>query len=194
MRKLTYYVAATLDGFIAGPDGQFDFLHFGGDLAAMILADYPETIPVQARGPLGLTGVANKHFDTVLMGRRTYEPGLRAGVTSPYPHLEQYVFSRTLATIDPEVELVREDPAGFVRELKQRDGAGIWLCGGGSLAAALLPEIDELIVKRNPLVIGAGVPLFDGPFTPAAFTPVESRSFDSGVVVTTYAAAPAGRA
>jgi dihydrofolate reductase len=186
MRKLTYYIASTLDGFIAGPDGQFDFFSFEGDSSAAILADYPETIPIQAREPLGLTGVANKRFDTILMGRGTYEPGLAIGVTSPYPHLKQYVFSRTLTGTDPEVEIVSSDPAELVRSLKQQDGMDIWLCGGGKLAAQLLPYIDELVIKLNPIVLGSGIPLFDGPFALTRFTLTATRPFDTGVVIMTY--------
>ncbi|MFF2401655.1 dihydrofolate reductase family protein [Streptomyces goshikiensis] len=187
MRKLTYYVGITLDGFIAGPDGQFDFFPFEGDLAAALLAEYPETIPAHGRGPLGLDGVANKRFDTVLMGRATYEPGLAAGVTSPYPHLKQYVFSRTLAQLDPAVEVVPTDPVAFVRDLKKQDGEGIWLCGGANLAGQLLEEIDELIIKRYPVVIGSGIPLFDAPFRPAGFKLTDSRVFNTGAAITTYA-------
>lgn len=187
MRKLTYYIAATLDGYIAGPGGEIDFFPFDGDFREAILAEFPETMPVHVRGPLGVAGAANKHFDTVVMGRGTYEPGPRAGIPSPYPHLEQYVFSRTLA--DPagtEVRVVADNPVAHVRELKQRHGMGIWLAGGGKLAAALRDEIDELIIKRAPVVIGSGIPLFDGPFTPTGFAPVENRSFEGGVSITTY--------
>ncbi|MFG3285612.1 dihydrofolate reductase family protein [Streptomyces sp. NPDC048111] len=186
MRPLTYYIAATLDGFIAGPQGEFDFFGFEGDIVQEILTEYPETIPVHGRGPLGLDGVPNKRFDTVLMGRASYEPGLSLGISSPYPHLEQYVFSRSLASQDPRVNIVSGDAAAFVRGLKQQEGQGIWLCGGGKLAAQLLPEIDELIIKRNPVVLGAGIPLFDGPFAPTSFTLTESRTFDTGVAVQTY--------
>jgi dihydrofolate reductase len=186
VRKLTYYVAATLDGFIAGPDGEFEFFTFEGDLAEWILAEYPETMPAQARGPLGLGDVPNKQFDTVLMGRRTYEPALAIGVTSPYSHLRQYVFSRTLTSTDPDVEIVAGDPTELVRDLKRQDRAGIWLSGGGQLASQLLHEIDELVIKRNPIVVGSGVPLFDGPFNPVGFELVSSRRFDTGVVIATY--------
>lgn len=186
MRKLTYYVSATIDGFIAGPDGQYDFLSFEGDVRDLILSEYPETMPAQARGPLGLTGVANKHFDTILMGRGTYEPGLKAGMTSPYPHLQQYVFSRTLTSADPQVRIVSGDPVELVRGLKQQEGMGIWLCGGGKLASQLLPEIDELIIKRNPIVIGSGIPLFNGPFHPTRFKLASTRPLDIGVVIVTY--------
>ncbi|MFE2474942.1 dihydrofolate reductase family protein [Streptomyces sp. NPDC059389] len=187
MRKLIYHVGTTLDGFIAGPDGQLDFFPVEGDLAAALLAEYPETIPAHGRGPLGLDGVANQRFDTVLMGRATYEHGLAAGVTSPYPHLKQYVFSRTPAPLDPAVEVVSTDPVAFVRDLKERDGEDIWLCGGADLAGRLLDEIDELVIKRPPVVIGSGTPLFEAPFRPDRFKLTDSRVFNTGATITTYA-------
>jgi len=188
MRNLIYLVAVTLDGFIAGPEGQTDFFGFEGDLAAAILAEWPETMPTHLRGPLGLEDVANRRFDTVVMGRGTYEPALAVDITSPYRHMEQFVFSRTLADLDPAVTFVGgdTDPAAFVRDLKRRDGLDIWLCGGGRLAAQLVDEIDELILKVNPTVIGAGVPLFAGPFRPTPFQPVSTRAFDTGVSIVTY--------
>lgn len=186
MRALTYYVGATLDGFIADSDGQFGFLPIEPDVMEAMNAQHPETVPVQAREPFGLTGVANKRFDTVLMGRATYEPALQAGITSPYSHLRQCVFSRTLGSGDKDVEIISSDPVEFVRDLKRQDGMDIWLCGGGKLAGALIGEIDELILKRYPLAIGSGVPLFTGcGFT--AFVPTTSRRFESGADVTTFA-------
>ncbi|MEU3692149.1 dihydrofolate reductase family protein [Streptomyces narbonensis] len=185
MRKLTYYVSATLDGYIAGPEGQYDFLPFEGEGAAAILEDFPETMPTPAREPFGVADRAARRFDTVVMGRATYEPGLKAGLTSPYAHLKQYVVSRTLLSPDPAVTVV-DDPVALVRELKEQGGMGIWLCGGGKLAATLRDEIDELIIKRNPIVIGSGIPLFDGPFTPTNFAPVTTRAFDSGLTISTF--------
>ncbi|MFD8075575.1 dihydrofolate reductase family protein [Streptomyces sp. NPDC059718] len=91
------------------------------------------------------------------------------------------------ASPDPAVELVSGDPLEFVRGLKRRDGAGIWLCGGGRLAASLRPEIDELVVKLNPVVAGAGVPLFAGGFAPQAYDVTEVRTHKSGVLMVTYA-------
>ncbi|UNS98932.1 dihydrofolate reductase family protein [Streptomyces tubbatahanensis] len=190
MRKLVYYVAVTLDGFIAGPEGEFDFFPIPDgfdDLAAAIWEDLPETVPTQARSALGLPDRPNRRFDVALMGRGSYEPGLNEGVTSPYAHLRQIVFSRTLTGQDPAVEIVADrDPAEVVRELKQQEGGDIWLVGGGKLAAALLAEIDELIIKRNPIVACAGVPLFDGAFSPTAFRPVTTDEYPSGVSRTTY--------
>lgn len=187
MRQLTYYIATTLDGFIAAEDGSFDFFRFEpGDLADTVLAEYPETMPAPARGPFGVADAPNRRFDTVVMGRGTYQPGVDIGLTSPYPHLRQVVFTRSLPDMDPDVEIVEGDPVAFVRELKRDDGLGIWLCGGGKLAATLAPEIDELVVKCNPIVLGRGVPLFDGDIAPTRFTLTGSRSFESGVVMSTY--------
>ncbi|MEV3988436.1 dihydrofolate reductase family protein [Streptomyces sp. NPDC049837] len=189
MRKLTYYIAATLDGYIAGPDDQYDFFPFEGEEAAAILADFPETMPTPARGPLGIADRAAQRFDTVIMGRATYAPGLKLGWTSPYAHLRQYVVSRTLVSPDPAVT-VTDDPVSLVRELKKQDGMDIWLCGGGKLAAALRDEIDELIIKRHPIVLGSGIPLFDGPFTPTNFVPGTTRTFGSGLTITTFSKVP----
>ncbi|MFY1672480.1 dihydrofolate reductase family protein [Plantactinospora sp. WMMB334] len=119
-------------------------------------------------------------------------PALREGVTSPYAHLRQIVFSGTLTGTDPEVEIVDTDPVEFVRTLKRAEGQDIWLCGGGRLAGALLPEIDELIVKRCPVAIGAGIPLFAGVFRPVPLALTGSRTFDSGAAVVTYTPAWAG--
>ncbi|MGF1431747.1 dihydrofolate reductase family protein [Kitasatospora sp. LaBMicrA B282] len=186
MRRLTYYIAATLDGYIAGPGGEYDFFPFEGGVREAILAEYPETMPAHARGPLGVADAPNRHFDTVLMGRGTYEPGLQFGVDSPYPHLRQYVVSSTLAKAGPGVDVVAEDPVGLVRSLKQEAGLGIWLAGGGKLAGALREEIDVLIIKRSPIVLGSGIPLFDGPFAPTGFTETVSHSFAEGVVISTF--------
>ncbi|MGP3972782.1 dihydrofolate reductase family protein [Streptomyces sp. 8N114] len=188
MRKLVYYVGVTLDGFISGPQGEFDFFPVPDDLSAAIAKELPETVPTHVRSALGLPDRPNQRFDTALMGRGTYEPGLREGVTSPYAHLRQFVFSSTLPPDrDPAVEIVRDrDPAEVVRELKKQEGSDIWLVGGGKLAATLLHEIDELIIKRSPRVACAGIPLFDGRFTPTAFAPVTTREFASGISMSTY--------
>lgn len=89
---------------------------------AFIRSEYPETIPTHARGALEPGGPPVR-FDTVVMGRGTYEPASREGITSPYAHLKQYVFSRSLpVSPDPAVEIVAGDPVAFVRRLKVDDG------------------------------------------------------------------------
>lgn len=95
------------------------------DVMQAMAAEMPETFPVQAREHFGVTDVPGKRFDTVLMGRATYEPALLAGIASPYPHLRQVVFSRTLTGTDPEVEAVSGDAADVVRDLKRQGGMDI---------------------------------------------------------------------
>jgi dihydrofolate reductase len=186
MRELKYYVACTVDGFIARRDGSFDFFLPEGEHFADLLASFPETIPGHLRGALGVRA-ENRWFDAVLMGRATYEVGLQLGVTNPYPHLDQYLFSRTMSeSPDPAVHLVSGDPIAVVRELKRQQGKDIWLCGGGALAAALFPEIDELILKVNPVLLGDGIPLFDGRVQQTALELADSRSYRNGFTLARY--------
>ncbi|WP_166355293.1 dihydrofolate reductase family protein [Phytoactinopolyspora limicola] len=186
MRKLVYYVGSSIDGYIAGPDGSFDFFPLEGDHIEALIAEYPETIPGHFRDALGVN-VPNRTIDTVLKGRSTYEVGLREGITNAYPHLRNLLFSRTMTSSpDPTVELVSTDPVDKVRDLKRQDGLDIWLCGGGQLAAALRSEIDVLVVKLYPVVAGKGIPLFDGEFEPQRFELKTSRTFNSGMALLTY--------
>ena len=114
MRTLTYFVAVSMDGFIAGPDraDPTDFWPIGEDYVEHLVANYPETLPGPARAALGITAPGT-HFDTVISGRRTYEIGLAAGVTNAYPHLRHVVFSHALdLSPDPRVEVVDGDPVG----------------------------------------------------------------------------------
>jgi dihydrofolate reductase len=186
MRTLTYYVGTTLDGYIAAPDGAVDAFPVEQPILDFIAAEFPETLPTHGRDQLGVTASGTR-FDTVVMGRSTYAPALDVGITSPYAHLRQYVVSTTLTPADPAVEIVADDPLGLVRELKREEGSGIWLAGGGRLAGALLPEIDELVVKLYPVVLGRGIPMIasERPL-PSSFTLVESRALEGGTTVHTY--------
>lgn len=192
MRKLVYYVAVTLDGRIAGPDGEYDFFPGGDEEQAAAYSSwtnqlYPETVPTAMRAAVGLTDTPNRRFDTVLMGLGAFRPALDAGITSPYAHLRQYVVSSTLKPdTDPAVTVVPGDPLALVRELKREEDArlDIWLCGGGKLAGALLPEIDELVIKNYPVVAGAGIPAFDGAFDPTVFDVRARTAFPNGVTLT----------
>ena len=92
--------------------------------------------------------------------------------------------------VAPEGVTFTADALATVRELKQQPGQGIYLCGGGDLAGALLPEIDRLILKRNPVVLGSGIRLFGTTgATIQRFRLVGSRAFESGVVIEEYARA-----
>lgn len=189
MRKLVYYVATTLDGYIAGPGGGnpsgADYFPLTPDVIQFIVEQYPETLPGPARAALGIDS-PGQAFDTVLEGRASYEIGLAAGITDAYPHLRHLVFSTTLESQDPAVEIVRSEALDRVHTLKTEEGKDLWLVGGGTLAHSLLPEIDRLVLKQNRSVIGSGIPLFNGPFQSHMFQPVGETLLDSGMRVLTY--------
>lgn len=170
MRKVKYHVAATLDGFIAEEDGSFGCFPTEGDH----IADYLESL---------------KTYDAVLMGRKTYEVGVKMGVTNPYPHMKSYVFSRTLTeSPDEQVELVSGNAIEMVRSLKSSEGGDIYLCGGADLATQLFAEhlVDEVIVKLNPLLLGKGIPLMQSLGQPIHLELIDSHIYESGVVLLTY--------
>ncbi len=146
MRKVVFGVASSLDNFIAGPEHEVDWLLWSDDAAA-IMKEFWNT------------------FDTIVMGRKTYDVARKSGGGGGNDGLKCYVFSRTLRAEDhADVEIIREDPGAFVKKLKRRKGKDICVMGGGQLGAALLEAgaIDEIGLNIHPVLIGSGIPLFQG--------------------------------
>ncbi|MFG2502391.1 dihydrofolate reductase family protein [Streptomyces sp. NPDC048441] len=194
MRKLSYFVAVSIDGFIGDRGGDAEsFMPFvDEEFLEFLKAEYPETISIEGRRILGLEGLANKHFDTVVQGRGSYRLALDVDITSPYGHLREYVASTTIEkSPDPNVEIIPGDVVGKIRELKQEDSElDIWLCGGAKIAGELRDEVDELVIKTYPVLLGSGMPMFDtgadAESVISEFTLHASRVFGNGVVVRTY--------
>lgn len=141
MRRLRYQVATSLDGYIAGPDGGFDWIVMDPeiDFAALFA-----------------------QFDTVVMGRKTFLATLQPGESGAMPGLDVIVFSRTLRAADyPAVSIVNDDPAERVRSLKAQPGKDIWLYGGGELFRTLLEAgvVDTVEPAIVPVLLGNGVPM-----------------------------------
>jgi dihydrofolate reductase len=140
-KRLRYQVAVSLDGFIAGPNGEYDWIV--PDPAVDFAALY-------------------KEFDTVVMGRKTYDLVASQGGDGTMPGLDVIVFSRTLsATARRGFRIVADDPAGVVKQLKAKRGRDIWLFGGGELFRSLLDAglVDTVQVAVMPVLLGAGIPL-----------------------------------
>ena len=192
MQELTYYVACSVDGFIAHTDGSHTGFSQDSDYVSDIFALFPETVPSHLREAMGVKA-DNQQFDIVLMGRKTYEIGLKDGVLSPYSHLRQYLFSRSMqASPHENVVLVSEHAVDVVKRLKQQDGKGIWLCGGGLFATSLFSEhlIDRLILKVNPFLMGTGIPLFAEAIDQTALQLVDSKVYKNGVLLLHYRVEP----
>ncbi|MDN5976580.1 dihydrofolate reductase family protein [Acidipropionibacterium jensenii] len=185
MRELVYYVAVSIDGYIAAPDGSYDAFPLEGDHVATMVSEFSDAIPAHVLSALGLSAAGDR-FDTVIQGRASYDIALREGITRPYSHLAEYVATRS-GKPAPEGVTFTADPLATVRQLKEQPGLGIYLCGGGTLAGSLLPEIDRLILKRNPIVLGDGIRLF-GPADPTMirFDLVGCRTFGSGAAIEEY--------
>lgn len=190
LRKLTYYVACSLDGFIGDTTGDATAMlsYVDEEFLDFLKSEYPETVPTAGRRALGFDDLENKRFDTIIQGRVSYDLALKEGNVSPYAHLRQYVASRTLAASpSPEVEIVRDGLLDTVRELKAQDGGlDIYLCGGSRLAGELFDEIDQLVIKTYPMVYGTGMPMFGADCDVARFVLGDVRSFGNGAVVRTY--------
>ena len=172
MRRLSLYIATSLDGFIARADGRVDWL---------------DAIPNPSQLDYGY-GALLASIDTTLMGNNTYQTILGFGGDFPYPDTINYVFSRSKRPDAPNIQYVTQEPAAFVRQLKQGDGKGIWLIGGGQLNTVLLNAglIDELIISIAPVVIGTGIPLFGSTATEVSWVRTKTESFETGFVQSTY--------
>lgn len=188
MRELIYFIATSIDGRIADAEGGADAFVTDAEFLQVLADEYPESLPAHVRDALGARlDPERSRWTTVLMGRRTYEPALSVGIASPYSPLEEVIVSRSLrATGEAGDPVVVDDPVAAVRRLKADGDGGIWLCGGGELAAALADEIDRLVIKLNPIVLGEGRPLFAGPPVAGRWRLTGLRRLPGDVVLLEY--------
>ncbi|MBZ0263280.1 dihydrofolate reductase family protein [bacterium] len=167
MRKIIYYVASSLDGFIAGPEGEIDWLFSDQDY--------------------GFSEFYNS-IDTIISGRITFDVGL-AFEEKPFGDKEVHVFTRdTNKETLGYINYISEDPVEFTRSLLKQPGGDIWLLGGGKLAGLLVGNklVDEYIVSIHPTLLGEGIPLNPFDYHPVDLELVDVKSFDSGLVQLHY--------
>jgi len=167
-RRLRYQVASSLDGFIAGPNGEYDWIVM--DPSIDFTALY-------------------KEFDTVVMGRKTYEVATAQGGNGAMPGLDVVVFSRTLPPAAHKgVRILNDDPREIVTALKAKPGRDIWLFGGGTLFRSLLDAglVDSVEVAVMPVLLGAGIPLLP-PGTTTKLVLADHKTLQSsGIVMLSY--------
>lgn len=168
MRRIRYAVAMSLDGYIAGTNGEADWIVMDPDI------DF---------------GALFEQFDTFLLGRRTFEAMGSAG-QSQTPGTRTFVFSRTLRQEDyPGVTIVAERAEERVAALRAGTGKDIWLFGGGSLFHSLLDAglVDTVEVGIMPVLLGGGIPLLPAPARQAKLELTGHRAYKSGVMALEYA-------
>ncbi|MGI8836964.1 MAG: dihydrofolate reductase family protein [Pyrinomonadaceae bacterium] len=170
MRNVVFGGANSLDNYIARKNDAVDWILWG-DEAAEVMASYWT------------------RFDTIVMGRKTYEVGLGMGQTGPYPGMKTFVFSQTLKPkTNDNVKIISEDVADFVRRLKSEAGKDICVMGGGILAKSLFDAdlIDEIGFNIHPVLLGSGIPLFHEMDHQINLELIECRPFKNGCVMVTY--------
>jgi dihydrofolate reductase len=169
MRRIRYVVAMSLDGYIAGPNGEADWIIMDPDSDFRALFE---------------------QFDTFLLGRRTFEA--IGGARGRQSEVQTIVFSRTLRQQDyPNVTIVSENPEDVLADLRSKPGKDIWLFGGGSLFRSLLEArlVDAVEVAVVPVLLGEGIPLLPPKPSSERFKLklASSRALKSGIVSLEYA-------
>lgn len=167
MRRLRYQVATSLDGYIAGPNGEFDWIVEDPDinLAELFAA-----------------------VDTAVMGRKTFAVFNQTG--GALPGLDVFVYSKTLRPADyPNVSVIDTDPTKHVESLKRKTGKDIWLFGGGALFRTFLEAglVDTVEPAVIPVLLGHGVPMLPAPYLRTALVLTKHRVYlKSGTVLLEY--------
>jgi dihydrofolate reductase len=166
-RRVRYSVAVSLDGFIAGPKGEYDWIIMDPafDFAALF-----------------------KQFDTLLMGRRTFELTQKASGPT-MAGMDTIVFSHTLRQSDYPKVTITNDVARTVSSLKKKPGKDIWLFGGGELFRSVLDAglIDTIELAVEPILLSQGVPLLSAGARSPSLQLIESKTLASGIVLLSYA-------
>ena len=169
MRKIILQLAVSLDGYIEGPNGEFDWCFTDEDY--------------------GMSAFF-KRVDTTFMGRKTYELALAMQDEIPpgFPKMKEYVFSNTLSTAKADVILISGDIKTKVEKIKNEKGKDIWLFGGADLISALmnLELVDEIILAIHPVVLGAGKLLFKEIKERTWLTLTDHKIYPNGLVFLTY--------
>jgi dihydrofolate reductase len=171
MRRIRYAVAASLDAYIAGPNGEADWIIADPDI------DFGELF---------------SQFDTVLMGRRTFQPIANSG-KGLIPGMKTFVFSRTLRQRDyPTITIVAERPEETVTTLRSKPGKDIWLFGGGSLFRSLaeMQLVDTVEIALIPILLGGGIPLLPSPTNRIKLRLNAQKVYKTGIVSLEYAIIP----
>jgi dihydrofolate reductase len=166
MRKVILNLAVSLDGFIEGPNGEFDW--------CMADQDY------------GLMDFMNR-IDSIFIVRKSYELILQMG-ENPYPDKLKYVFSRTLKNVGGNTKLISQNIEEEVKNIIDQDGKDIWLYGGANLVTSFLNTglVDEIQLAVHPILLSKGKSLFKDIKERKYFKLIDTKTYSSGLVQLFY--------
>src|SRR6185312_16895616 len=169
MRTVTYFVANSLDGFIARQDGSVDWLFMDQDYG---MAEFFGTV------------------DVAVMGRKTYDKALELSPADVlFPNMERYVFSRTKSKSESgAARFVSEDVETWTNRLREKPGKNIWLVGGGDLVRKFLQKhlVDEIVLTIHPRLLGSGISLFPQPYPETELELAHCHQYSMGLVQVFY--------
>ena len=168
MRKIILGVAVSLDGFIEGPNGEYDWCFMDQDYG---FSDF------------------FKRVDTIFVGRKTYEMslGMESGVAG-FPKFKEYIFSKTLDKVKNGATLIKDNIQNEIEKIKKDKGKDIWLFGGASLTTSLmnLGLVDELSLAVHPIILGSGKPLLQNIKERISLKLLDTKTYSTGLVSLTY--------
>ncbi len=168
MRKIILGLAVSLDGFIEGPNGEYNWCFTDQDYG---MSDF------------------FKRVDTLFMGRKTYEMSLAInGNGGGFPKMKICVFSNTMEKVKDDAILITGDIKKRIIEIKNEEGKDIWLFGGASLTSSLMNEelIDEISLAVHPIILGGGKPLFNNINRRINLSLIDTKTYSTGLVALTY--------
>jgi dihydrofolate reductase len=173
MRKLILGLAVTLDGYIEGPNGEYDWCFTDQDYG---LNDFFTRV------------------DAIFIGRKSYEVARQHAdqnngeIVPGMPTMTEYVFSKTLKSVKEGAVLIADNSIAEARRIKELPGKDIWLFGGASLTDALMKEglVDELWMSVHPILLGSGKPLFRKQDSRTELRLLESKTYETGLVSLRY--------
>lgn len=174
MKKIKLYIAASLDGYIARPDGDLDWL-----------VQYP----APAGAEYGYQDFTDS-VDTIIMGNGTYQEILTMNIDWPYKDKSTYVLSRYTTNLPPKenVVYITDNVIEAIHQIKHQKGKDIWLMGGGQTITLLLNHdlVDEMQICYIPLILGEGIPLFPNKPKESQWKLMGSTAYDSGILKVDY--------
>jgi len=173
MKKIEYYVGTSLDGYISGENEDVSAFVAGGNGIQQYLDDL-------------------KSYETVIMGRKTYEFGYKYGLqpgAPAYPHMEHYIFSNSLSFDNPSDQIkIKDIDIDEIEKIRAKSTTDVYLCGGGVFAGWLLEneKIDILKLKVNPMILGSGVKMFGDTKKNYQLALLDTNRYDHDLFINTY--------